>query len=111
MEMIMWYRSSIAVVAALMAGGVAAAAAELPTYEVTGLAITAHQLAVLGPAHAEQRPPAVTLTMAGMPASPHQIAILTPRHRAIGEQTGGDGGQATTKHAQLSPDATTEQLR
>ena len=106
----MWYRRSIAVVAVLIAGGAGAAAAELPTYEVAGLAITPHQLAVLGPAHAEQQTPAVTLTMAGMPASPHQIAILTPRHGAIGEQT-GDGGQATTRHAQLSPSATTEQLR
>jgi hypothetical protein len=109
MEMMMLYRCSIAIVAVLMAGG-AAAAAELPTYEVASLPITPHQLAVLGPAHAEQRAPAATLTVAGMPASPHQIAILTPRHR-IEEQTGGDGGQATTRHAELSPDVTIGQLR
>jgi hypothetical protein len=107
----MWYRSSIAVVAALMAGGVAAAAAELPTYEVTGLPITPHQLAVLGPARAEQQTSAATLTVAGMPASPHQIAILTPRQRATDEQTGGNDVQAATAHAQLSPGATTGQVR
>jgi hypothetical protein len=107
----MWYRWSIAVVAVFMAGGVAAAAAELPTYEVTGLPITPHQLAVLGPAHAEQRAPAASLTMAGMPASPHQIAVLTPRHGASGGQTGGNDGPMATEHAQLSPAATTGQVR
>jgi hypothetical protein len=107
----MWYRSSIAVVAALMAGGVAAAAAELPTYEVTGLPITPHQLAVLGPAHVEQQTSSATLTVAGMPASPHQIAILTPRHRTTDEQTGGNDVQSATEHAELSPGATTGQVR
>ena len=107
----MWYRSSIAVIAALMAGGVAAAAAELPTYEVTGLPITPHQLAVLGPAHAEQQTPAAALTVAGMPASPHQIEVLTPRQRATDEQTADNVEQSATEHAKLSPAATVGQVR
>jgi hypothetical protein len=111
METIMWYRWSIAVVTVVMAGGVAAAAAELPTYEVTGLPITPHQLAVLGPAHAEQRAPAASLTMAGMHASPHQIAILTPRDGATDGQTGSINGATATEHAQLSPADTTGQVR
>jgi hypothetical protein len=81
MEIAMWYRLSIAAAAALMTGGVAATAAELPTYEVGGFPITRHQLVALGPANAQQRAPDVTLTLAGMPASPHQIAVLTPYKR------------------------------
>ena len=75
----MSYRRSIALAAIFLIGGIASAAAELPSYEVTGFPITPHQLVAMGPAHAEQELPAVTSTMAGMPASPHQIAVLTPR--------------------------------
>ena len=75
----MWYR--LIAVAGLMTGGAAATAAELPTYEVRGFPITPHQFAALGPANAQERAPAVTLTLAGMPASPHQIAVLTPNKR------------------------------
>jgi hypothetical protein len=75
----MWHRLSIAAAATVMMGGVAATAAELPSYEVMGFSITPHQLVVLGPANAQQELPAFTPTMAGMPASPHQIAVLTPR--------------------------------
>ena len=99
----MCYRLSIAAAAALMLGGVGATAAELPTYEVNGFPITPHQLVTLGPAEAQQRLPASTLTMAGMPASPHQIAVLTPRRRVIDEQVASSDRRATTGLARLSP--------
>jgi hypothetical protein len=98
MENTMLNRRSITVAAILLMGGIGTAAAELPTYVVTGLSITPHQLAVLGPAPVEQGLPAATVTVAGMPASPHQIAVLTPRRRA-------------TEHAQLAPDVTIGQAR
>jgi hypothetical protein len=79
-EIIMWYRFSI-VATALMLGGVGAAAAELPTYEIMGFPGTPHQVSVVGSAHVQERAPTPTLTVAGMPASPHQIAILTPRSK------------------------------
>ncbi len=63
--------------------GAAAAAAELPTFEVTNFPITPHQLSVIGSAGVRERLPAATLTRAGMAASPHQIAVLTPRRGTI----------------------------
>jgi hypothetical protein len=95
MEITMWYRLSIATAVALTMGAVVATAAELPTYEVMGFPITPHQLAALGPANAQERAPAVALTLAGMPASPHQIAVLRPRQRSTG-QIAGIGKQMPT---------------
>jgi len=79
MEVIMWYRLSIAATAGLLLGGAGAAAEELPTYEVMGFPLTRHQLLAVNSADAKERSPTPTLTLAGMPASPHQIAVLTPR--------------------------------
>jgi hypothetical protein len=93
------YRLSIAAVAALLTGGIAAKAAELPIYEVMGFPITPHQLVTLGPADAQQQPPAVALTHGGMPASPHQIAVLTPRQRSTAHIASG-GERMTTGLAQ-----------
>jgi hypothetical protein len=98
MEIAMWYRLSIVAVAALMTGGVAATAAELPTYEVMGFPITPHQLVALGPANAQERAPAVTLTLAGMPASPHQIAVLTPRQRPTEQIASSGEPMGTARH-------------
>jgi hypothetical protein len=56
-----------------------ACALKLPTFEVTGFPISAHQVAVLGSGHVEERGATPTLTLADMPASPHQIAVLA-RH-------------------------------
>jgi hypothetical protein len=84
MEIAMSNRFLIAAATSLMIGGFGATAAELPTYEVNGLSITSHQLAVVGPANAEEEAPTPGLTLAGMPASPHQIAVLTPRRRLGG---------------------------
>jgi hypothetical protein len=106
----MWYRLSIAAVAALMTGAVAATAAELPIYEVMGFPITPHQLVALGPANAQERAPAVTLTLAGMPASPHQIAVLTPRQGPTGQIASG-GAHVATGLARSSRGVMIEQVR
>ncbi len=66
-----------AIAAATMVGS-GAGAGELPTFELMGLPITRHQVAVMG-AQGVQEQAAATLTFGGMPASPHQIAVLTPR--------------------------------
>jgi hypothetical protein len=50
-----------------------------PTFELTGLPISRHQVAVLGSAQVEESSATPRLMLAGMPASPHQIAVLTPR--------------------------------
>jgi len=103
----MSYRLSIAAVAALMTGGVAATAAELPVYEVMGFPSTPHQLVALGPADAQERAPTATLTLGGMPASPHQIAVLTPRQRPT-EQIVSGSERMTTGLARSSPDVVIE---
>jgi hypothetical protein len=57
-----------------------AAAGELPNYELMGYPITSHQLAIVGSANVQERPPIPMLSLNGMPASPHQVAVLTSRH-------------------------------
>jgi hypothetical protein len=75
----------LAAVAALIPQGAnVAAAAELPTYDVTGFPITPVQAAVVGSAQEQEGPRAPTLTVGGMPASPVQISILTPRKHVVG---------------------------
>ena len=66
------YLSIAAVAAVLMANGTAGFAAELPTYEVTGLPISPVQAQVLGAADVRERLPAMTSA-----ASPHQPGVLT----------------------------------
>jgi molybdopterin biosynthesis enzyme len=70
----------IAVVAAIL-DATSAAAAELPTFELTGFPITPHQVAVVGSTNVEEHSTIPTLMLGGMPASPHQVAVLTPRPR------------------------------
>jgi hypothetical protein len=82
----MKYRLLIAAAAALITSGVAATAAELPTYEANGFPITSHQAAVIGAADVEQQSATATLTLGGMPASSHQVAVLTPRTMKVGQQ-------------------------
>jgi hypothetical protein len=66
---------SIAVAAVIsIAGGTVGFAAELPTYETTGLPISAVQLRVLGVANAQQQSPVSTSTV-----TPLQLSVLTPR--------------------------------
>jgi hypothetical protein len=62
---------------------VAAAAAELPTYESAGFPITALEVSVMGSAHVQEAPSVPSLTLGGMPASPHQIEVLTARNRVL----------------------------
>lgn len=69
----------VAAAAAVTVIGSAAGAAELPTFELTGFPITAHQVAVVGGTGVQEQSVTPTLTFGGMPASPHQIAVLTPR--------------------------------
>ena len=96
----MWYRVSIAASAVLVIGTIAANAAELPTYEAMGFAMTPHQMAALGAANAQQQTPAVTPELAGLPASPVQVAVLTRR-----------GARVTTGMVRLSTDVATAQPR
>jgi hypothetical protein len=80
---------SIAVAAVIfVAGGTAGFAAELPTYQMTGLPISASQLAVLGVADVQQQAPVSTSTL-----TPLQLSVLTPRTK--------------TKTATLAPGGTT----
>ena len=68
---------SLAVAAVIsMAGGTAGFAAELPTYETTGLPISAVQLRVLGVADVQQQAPVSTSTL-----TPVQLSLLTPRRK------------------------------
>ncbi|MGX4806193.1 hypothetical protein [Bradyrhizobium guangdongense] len=60
-----------------------ACALHLPTFELAGLPISQHQVAVLGSAQVEESTVRPTLMLDGMPASPHQIAVLTPRARTL----------------------------
>ena len=65
---------SIAAAVISIAGGPASFAAELPSYETTGLPISAVQVRVLGAANVQEQSPVLTST-----ASPHQLSVLTPR--------------------------------
>ena len=63
---------SIATAVISIAGGTAAFAAELPTYELTGFPISPVQLQLLGAANVGERSPTGA-------ASPHQGRVLTAR--------------------------------
>lgn len=64
-----------------------ASAAELPTFELAGFPITAHQVALIGGTNVEEQAPTPTLMLNGMPASPHQIAVLAPRSKVTAATT------------------------
>ena len=66
------YLSIAAAAVISIAGGTAGFAAELPTYETTGLPISAVQVQVLGAENVREQSPAPT-------SSPHQLRVLTPR--------------------------------
>jgi len=67
-----WTSLSIAAAAISIAGGTAAFAAELPTYELTRFPISPVQLQLLGAANVQERSPTGA-------ASPHQVRVLTAR--------------------------------
>ena len=68
------YLSIAAAAVISMAGGTAGFAAELPTYETTGLPISAVQVQALGAANVREQSPVATSK-----ASPHQLSVLAPR--------------------------------
>ena len=68
------YLSIAAAALISIAGSTAGFAAELPTYETTGLPISAVQVQVLGATHVREQSAVPTST-----ASPHQLRVLTPR--------------------------------
>ncbi|MBH5396793.1 hypothetical protein HZZ13_03165 [Bradyrhizobium sp. CNPSo 4010] len=63
----------------ILLGGASAAAAELPSFELSGFPMTRHQVGVLGATNVEEQLPGAIMTVEGMPASPHQIAVLHRR--------------------------------
>jgi hypothetical protein len=84
---------SIAVAAVIfVAGGAAGFAAELPSYETSGLPISAVQLRVLGGADVRQQAPVLTSTL-----TPVQLSVLTPRTktRTATVAPGGTDGLST----------------
>ncbi len=89
----MWYRLSIAASSMLIAGTLAAAAAELPTYEVTGFPMTPLQVSALGASRAREQVPTTAPQLAGLPATPLQMAVLSPRAH---DKKMGDSGSRTT---------------
>ncbi|MBR0719819.1 hypothetical protein [Bradyrhizobium liaoningense] len=72
-----------AVAVVILIGADGATAGELPTYELMGFPITAHQFSVVGSAGIQESSPVPTLMFGDMPASPHQIAVLSPRSKNI----------------------------
>ena len=76
---------AIVSVAGLVLSGAGAVAAELPTYEIMGFAISPHQFVAVPSAAVQERAPTPTLMLGGMPASPLQIMVLTPRPRTAAE--------------------------
>jgi hypothetical protein len=68
------YLSIAAAALISIASATAGVAAELPTYETSGLPISAVQVRVLGAANVKQQSPVLTSA-----ASPHQLSVLTPR--------------------------------
>jgi hypothetical protein len=87
METTMWYRLSIAASTMLVTGTIAATAAELPTYAVTGLPMTPVQASILGASKVQEQASAIAPKLAGMPASAVQIAVLKRRSdRKLAEQ-------------------------
>jgi hypothetical protein len=66
--------SIAAAVAALIANGTAGFAAELPTYQKSGLPISPVQVQLLGAANVQEQAPAPTSTL-----TPVQLSVLTPR--------------------------------
>ena len=56
---------------------------ELPTYQLTGFPITAHQVSVIGATHVQEAPFVPALTLGRMPASPSQIQVLTAHKQLL----------------------------
>src|SRR5258705_3067031 len=83
MRTLLLIASAITVIGVATTDNAVACTLTIPIFEVTGFPITAHQVAVLGSAHVEERLATPTLVLANMPASPHQIAVLTPPTKSV----------------------------
>ena len=68
---------SIAAAAISFTGATAGFAAELPSYEASGLPISAVQVRVLGAANLQEQTPVPASTV-----TPLQLSVLTPRAKA-----------------------------
>ena len=68
---------SIAAAAISFTGATAGVAAELPSYEASGLPISAVQVRVLGAANVQEQTPVPASTV-----TPLQLSVLTPRAKA-----------------------------
>ncbi|MCG2631062.1 hypothetical protein L6654_30975 [Bradyrhizobium sp. WYCCWR 13023] len=79
---------------AVLLGMSRASAAELPTFELAGFPITAHQVALIGAVNVEEQEPTPTLMLSGMPASPHQMAVLAPRSKVTAATAGAKQASA-----------------
>ncbi|MBR0961768.1 hypothetical protein [Bradyrhizobium japonicum] len=79
-------KKTLSIVAAILtiAGGTAAVAAELPTYQANGFPASPMQVRVLGAAHVEQQVAAPTTV-----ASAHQAKVLSPRKVKTADVTTG----------------------
>ena len=75
--------SFITGIAFVALSAVTASAAELPSYEVAGMPISNHQVAVIGAANVQEQSAASSLSSGGMPATPAQLIVLSSRHRII----------------------------
>ncbi|WP_454648138.1 hypothetical protein [Bradyrhizobium liaoningense] len=75
---------SIAAAILTIVSGTAAVAAELPTYEASGLPVSPLQVRVLGAAHVEQQ-----VAAPAMVASVHQAKVLSPRKVTTADVTTG----------------------
>ncbi|MFB6460168.1 hypothetical protein [Bradyrhizobium tunisiense] len=78
-------KKTLLIAAAILtiAGSTAAFAAELPTYEANGFAVSPLQVRVLGAAHVEQTAAPTTV------ASVHQAKVLSPRKVKTADVTTG----------------------
>jgi hypothetical protein len=72
------YLAIAAAAAIASSGATTGLAAELPSYEVAGLPISAVQVGVLGAENVQQQTPVAASTL-----TPLQLSVLTPRTKAI----------------------------
>jgi hypothetical protein len=85
---------SIAVAAVIsIAGATAGFAAELPSYQTTGLPISAVQLRVLGVTDVQQQAPVSTSTL-----TPLQLSVLTPRTKTTTATVAPTGTTGLSAH-------------
>ena len=83
-------------------GHAGACTLQRPAFEVAGIPISRHQVAVLGAQQVDESSVTPKLTLAGMPASPHQVAVLTPHQKPRIVEASADTSQHTVGLARPS---------